>query len=85
MAGVGRVCTATMTELRSYVQLALLWDASRDPDALVAEFISAFYSPLAAPYVASRSVLEACTADWDLTVTLIRFLPSSQSLPILTS
>jgi hypothetical protein len=38
-----------MDELRSWVATSLLWDATRDPVALVQDFLEGYYSPAAAP------------------------------------
>jgi hypothetical protein len=40
-----------MDELRNWVSSSLMWDGSRDPDALVDEFVEGYYSPAAAPFV----------------------------------
>ena len=48
------VCTATMTELRSWLQFSMMWDHTRDPTLLVAEFVREFYGPIAGPRVAEH-------------------------------
>ena len=40
-----------MFELRAWLQMQLLWDATRDPATLVAQFVAGFYGPVAAPHV----------------------------------
>jgi hypothetical protein len=40
-----------MDELRAWVQASMLWNASRDPAALVAEFVASYYGAIAAPHV----------------------------------
>lgn len=43
---------AGMDELRTWVAASLLWDGSRDPAALVDEFLVGYYGAAAAPHVA---------------------------------
>jgi hypothetical protein len=46
-----RLPMADLHEMRAWVMASLYWDASRDTDALVQEFLSGFYSAQAAPLV----------------------------------
>ena len=51
--------TADLHELRTWVFASLYWDATREIDSLVAEFLRGFYSAEAAPLV-----LEHMQAYW---------------------
>lgn len=46
-----RGAMADLHEMRAWVMASLYWDASRDIDALVEEFLSGFYSAQAAPLI----------------------------------
>jgi hypothetical protein len=48
------LAAATMTELRSWLQFSMMWDATRDPVALVAEFVANFYGPIAGPHISEH-------------------------------
>ena len=43
--------TLAMAEMRAWVMSSLMWDATRNATALMAEFIEAWYGPTAAPSV----------------------------------
>ena len=43
-----------MDELRSWLTTSLMWDASRDPTALIKEFLEGYYSPAASGYMHSH-------------------------------
>ena len=40
-----------MDELKSYVMASMLWDPTQDPQKVISEFASGYYSEQAAPYV----------------------------------
>ena len=54
-----------MTELRSWLQFSMMWDAIRDPVALVSEFAAAFYGPI---HVAGPRVLQHIIEVWEKSV-----------------
>jgi hypothetical protein len=67
---IGQTCTATLTEMRTWVQMQLLWNASRDTDALIQEYLEGFYSAIAAPYLLAH--IEA----WEIAVGSVSDWPS---------
>ena len=54
-----------MNELGAWVRASLAWDATRDTDDLVAEFLRGYYGPSAAPYVMQHMAVwkHATTTD----------------------
>ena len=40
-----------LEELKDFVMSELLWDASLDPDTLIAEFLRGYYGPVAEKFI----------------------------------